>query len=132
MELEEERPDGYDFLSPSSPPFSDLLILFPPAVLLQKQHIRAYTMWWKRESELKRLEGALDPRLLQKLKDDRALADGSQYRAKMIDAPSRVAILAKMRAVTRTTLPTPSASIRAGRREDAVILNMGLDLELRL
>jgi len=89
----------------------------------------------KKRQILSDLEEALDPKLLTRLVKEAAMADGSQFRPRVIEFPGRLKILKEIQAEEvngdeRTSSPG-SRDRQSVRLTASVGINMGIDLEMR-
>lgn len=85
---------------------------------------------------LQNLEAVLGPDKVARLVADSEERDGSQYRSRGIEVPSRVEILKHMQSeeAEKNSACVPAISvggIRSARLSGSIGINMGLDLEIR-
>jgi len=92
----------------------------------------------KKRQVLQDLEAALDPTLLTKMREESEEGDGTQYRPKVVEYPSRLQVLKAIQReevgenTTEKRRKNPRASgVRSARLTGSVGINMGLDLEMR-
>lgn len=103
--------------------------------MISSQHIQALMMWFKRRDELRGLEGALPAGVLERYETERITLPGSQYRTASMESPTRADSLKKLNmAEEESNLQVQFRQARtlAGRIKLGSLVNMGLDLELRL
>ena len=92
----------------------------------------------KKKATLGDLENAMDPELLAKMKQERDKADGSQYRPRPIEFPTRLDILKRIQqeeggrhVQSDISGNAGSGAVRSSRLTGSVGINMGLDLEMK-
>jgi len=93
----------------------------------------ADTLIYKR-SVLANLEAALGPVKLAELKEETERAGGIQFRPHMVEAPSRIETLKKIREEESDKMIASGVTernARSHRLTGSVGINMGLDLEMR-
>ena len=89
----------------------------------------------KRQEVLTELEAALGKKQVKKLEAESATRDGSQYRASMVEEPSRQEILKKMQqeeqAMYHEDNMLPGESSQAAHLTASLGINISLDLEIK-
>ena len=102
------------------------------ATKVAKDHSQTLMMLWKKQAELQALESAMSPELIHRLKAIYSLHDGSQYRPKAVESPSRQKVLAKLQAAEEEVYQTMGCRYRSSKMAYCVGINAGLDVESHL
>lgn len=86
----------------------------------------------KKEQELQALESAMNPELIHRLQAIYDTCDGSLYRPKAVDSPSRQKVLAKLRAAEEQVSQAMGCRYTSSKMTYCIGINAGLDVESRL
>jgi hypothetical protein len=96
----------------------------------------AKSMLQRKQATLNNLEAAMGPDVVQKVSEASEKEDGSQFRPRGIESPSRLAILREIQEEEeQQSLASAELQGQGGRRSvrmsQSVGINMGLDIEMK-
>ena len=102
------------------------------ATKVAKDHSQTLMMLQKKQAELQALESAMSPELIRRLEAIYNTQDGSQYRPKAVESPSRQKVLVKLQAAEEQVSQTMGCRYTSSKMAYCIGINAGLDVESHL